>query len=162
MKKAFTLIELLVVVLIIGILSAIALPQYTAAVEKSRAAEALMNLKYIQNMYIVKSLETDIATYGAYAPDFIELSGGIWNAAGNAYCTKYFYYEFAHPDIYAHRSKNIAADCSTSSDDIYSIDIQVPPESGWENFKLCEYYNDVGNKVCQGLKGQGFTPEDNS
>ncbi len=64
----FTLIELLVVVLIIGILAAVALPQYTKAVEKSRAAQALSTLKSVGQA-------GDVAHFasGSYPTEFDEM-----------------------------------------------------------------------------------------
>ena len=59
------MIELLVVVLIIGILSAVALPQYEKAVEKARAAEAFVTLKSLADAssvwYLANGSYTDIA-----------------------------------------------------------------------------------------------------
>ena len=60
-NRAFTLIELLVVVLIIGILVAIALPQYQKAVLKSRTGQLLIS---------VKTVREAIHSY--------ELAKGIW------------------------------------------------------------------------------------
>ena len=68
-KSGFTLIELLVVVLIIGILAAIALPQYQKAVEKSKATQALSLLKTFvqaQNAYFMAN--------GSYAARFEDLA----------------------------------------------------------------------------------------
>lgn len=90
--KGFTLIELLVVVLIIGILASVALPQYEAVVEKSRATEALVNAKAILDAMQRHDQEFpgETVTNCQQIAD-VQLKGGRWgnncnNPATNA-CT---------------------------------------------------------------------------
>ena len=69
MRQAFTLIELLVVVLIIGILAAIALPQYQKAVMKTRAMQGLIQLQAIDT-----AQEEYYLANGAFSTDIESLS----------------------------------------------------------------------------------------
>ncbi|WP_424244817.1 prepilin-type N-terminal cleavage/methylation domain-containing protein [Elusimicrobium posterum] len=67
--SGFTLIELLVVVLIIGILAAIALPQYNKAVERARVTEIIIGMRTIQ-----KAQQEYFLMHSEYATDLTELT----------------------------------------------------------------------------------------
>ena len=66
-KQGFTLLELLVVVLIIGVLAAIALPQYQMAVGKAKYAE----IKAVTQS-IATSLQNYYLIHGNYGEDILD------------------------------------------------------------------------------------------
>lgn len=72
MKKAFTLVEILIVVVILGILAAIVVPQFTNATQDAQSGNIRAQLKSLQNQIeLFKARSTD----GQY-PDLV---GAGWD-----------------------------------------------------------------------------------
>ena len=93
-KKGFTLIEILVVVIIIGALSAIAMPSYMRSVERSRAANPMANLSAIAKAQKSYSFGTEHYTDNIANLDIslTDASNGE-DATGNTFESEYFTYK---------------------------------------------------------------------
>ena len=149
----FTLIELLVVVLIIGILSAIALPEYTKAVEKSRAAEAqtlLRNLLTAEKAYKLANLgyTTDLTLLDLQMPNIGESS--------DTFSTKDWIVTMELHPLYPTTSTDFAArakDGAVSKSPKWGIYLSVASD-GTETWK-CQ--QSIGNgtvpDICKGVTG---------
>ncbi|MFT3684598.1 MAG: prepilin-type N-terminal cleavage/methylation domain-containing protein [Phycisphaerales bacterium] len=73
-KKAFTLIEILIVVVILGILAAIVIPQFTKASDDAQAGNVQTQLSTIRNMIELYRVRNN----GAYPACF---GSGNWGSA---------------------------------------------------------------------------------
>ena len=168
MKKAFTLIELLVVVLIIGILSAIALPQYEKAVEKARAAEILSNVNALSKtaeMYFLSGRTDRINVHDLE----IELSGGQYDPIGDDnYVTKIAKYQFVCIDGTTCWVESYRENCFTGGEldtDNCDTSHNWSIHRDWENGQITEnrcvtQLTSTGRTICKSLEGQGFEYDD--
>lgn len=124
--KGFTLIELLVVVLIIGVLTSIALPQYELVVEKARASEAMINAKAIVDacQRHIQEFPNDTCDNRSKIAD-VQLKGGSWNDAGTCFKTKKFVYDLGSTGGNLYVGRSDSPNCADGSGDVYAIEFDV-------------------------------------
>lgn len=166
--KGFTLIELLVVVLIIGILAAVAVPQYTKAVEKARLSEAMVRINAMEKAAHLLMLQNGGMPRGvvlgknATLESDIDLTGGLTCSNLNGSCySKHFDYQLDCDGTQCYWRANRWKDPASNTELMVELggiitqaDTSWSPANTW--YRYCYWEDELGRSLCTPLGEQGW------
>ena len=142
-SMGFTLIELLVVVLIIGILAAVALPQYRRAVDKARFMKLLTPITSI-----AKAIDAYYLANGTFPTQWDELGITLPGTVDGHYL-----YQGTAIFSLAYQSVNVL-DTTLSGITIYRFSDYRTDEFGGKIACYAETNNSRATKLCKSLSGK--------
>lgn len=158
-KYGFTLVELLSVVVILSVLTAIAVPQYTKSIQRTEAANALISLKTTYD-----SAKRYKSSFGSWPTSFRGLdvkvllntnADGSEIQSGDAWYNTSGAYQYSFPNNAVQACRVRAAESGGGPEQLYCLRATYSPLSSTADTYTCQAATARYQNLCASLCNAG-------